>query len=177
MQHRSISLQTIDCLKQTLLNTLERLKILPGLLRFILSDTAIIRTIRQLTPLIELFTPSLSPDTHKFVQLNDFFEDAGNFTRFLQQKRNITDLHQWYFNTKLREQIRMPSDLYRIFCDRNQIETYVFSFNHSIEIIEWNLCISERLYNETYEEFNRQYGRDIQIKVVVVVVLFFFDCC
>lgn len=101
MQHNTITLDTLDCLKQTIFQTLERLKILPGLFRFIFSDALIIQTVKQLTPLIEIFAPIFSSSTFKFVQINDMIENANNFTSFLQQKRNITSLHQWYFNTRL----------------------------------------------------------------------------
>lgn len=104
MQHNSITLDTIECLKDSLLQTLERLKILPGLFRFIFSDTSVIKYIKQLTPLIQLFAPALSPDAQKFVQINDMIEDSNNFTSFIQQKRNITDmvsLKRWYFHTTL----------------------------------------------------------------------------
>jgi len=101
MQHNTITLDTLDCLKQTLFQTFERLKILPGLFRFIFSDTSIIQSIKKLTPLVEIFLPIFSDKSYKFVQIDDMIEDANNFTSFLQQKRNITSLHQWYFNTKL----------------------------------------------------------------------------
>ena len=104
MQHNTITLDTLDCLKDTILQTLERLKILPGLVRFVLSDISLIQSIKQLTPLIEIFSPIFSPDTFKFVQINDMIEHANNFTAFLQQKqrqKNITSLGQWYFNTRL----------------------------------------------------------------------------
>ena len=101
MQHDSITLDTLDCFKGTILQTLERMKVLPGLIRFILSDTSLFRSIAQLAPLIQLFAPAFSPDSHKFVQLPDMIENANNFTSFLQQRRNITSLNQWYFNTRL----------------------------------------------------------------------------
>jgi hypothetical protein len=101
MQHNTITLDTLDCLKQTLFQIFERLKILPGLFRFIFSDTSIIQSIKKLTPLVEIFLPIFSDKSSKFVQINDMIENANNFTSFLQQKRNITSLHQWYFNTKL----------------------------------------------------------------------------
>jgi hypothetical protein len=101
MQHNTITLDTLDCLKQTLFQTLERLKILPGLFRFIFSDASIIQSIKKLTPLIEIFAPVFSQNTFKFVQINDMIEDANNFTSFLQQKRKIPSLDRWYFNTRL----------------------------------------------------------------------------
>jgi hypothetical protein len=101
MQHNTITLDTFDCLKQTLFQTLERLKILPGLFRFIFSDTLLITTIKQLTPLIKIFSPLFSQSTFKFVQINDMIENANNFSSFLQQVRNITSLNNWYFNTRL----------------------------------------------------------------------------
>ncbi|CAF2400307.1 unnamed protein product [Rotaria sp. Silwood2] len=101
MQHNSITLDTLDCLKETLLQTLERLKILPGLFRFIFGDSSLIKTIKKLIPLIQIFAPIFSQQTFKFVQLNDMIENANNFTLFLQQKRNITSVTQWYFNTRL----------------------------------------------------------------------------
>jgi hypothetical protein len=101
MQHNTITLDTLDCLKDTILQTLERLKILPGLIRFIFSDISLIQSIKQLTPLIEIFSPIFSLETSKFVQINDMIENANNLTLFLQQKRNITSLNQWYFNTRL----------------------------------------------------------------------------
>ena len=101
MQHNTITLDTVDCLKQTLFQTLERLKVIPGLFRFIFSDTSLIRTIRQLVPLFKLLGPMLSANTHKFVQINDMIENPHNFTSFVQQRRNITGINQWYFNTRL----------------------------------------------------------------------------
>jgi hypothetical protein len=118
MQHNTITLDTLDCLKQTLFQILERLKILPGLFRFIFSDTSIIQTIKQLTPLIEIFSPMFSPNTSKFIQINDMIENANNFTLFLQQKRNITSFNQWYFNTKL----------VNIFFDSFRMNNFVFLF-------------------------------------------------
>ncbi len=102
MQHNTITLDTLDCLKQTLFQILERLKILPGLFRFIFSDISIIQSIKQLTPLIEIFSPIFSQQTFKFVQINDMMEHANNLTLFLQEKKNITPaFNQWYFNTRL----------------------------------------------------------------------------
>lgn len=101
MQHNTITLDTLDCLKETILQTLDRLKILPGLLRFILSDTSLIQSIKQLTPLIELFSPIFSQKSTKYVQINDMIENANNLTMFIQQKKNITSLNEWYFNTRL----------------------------------------------------------------------------
>jgi len=101
MQQNTITADTLDCLKQTILQTLERLKILPGLFRFIFSDMSLIQSIKQLIPLIQIFSPVFSQETFKFVQINDMIENANNFTSFLQQKRNITSFNQWYFNTRL----------------------------------------------------------------------------
>jgi hypothetical protein len=101
MQHNTITLDTLDCLKDTILQTLERLKILPGLVRFIFSDISLIQSIKKLTPLIEIFSPMFLPDTFKFVQINDMMEHADNLTLFLQREKNITSLNQWYFNTRL----------------------------------------------------------------------------
>jgi len=101
MQHNTITLDTLDCLKQTLLQTLERLKILPGLIRFIFSDASLIQSIKKLTPLIEILSPIFSQQTSKFVQINDMIEHANNLTSFLQQYRNITSLNNLYFNTQL----------------------------------------------------------------------------
>jgi hypothetical protein len=101
MQHNTITLDTLDCLKQTLLQTLERLKILPGLIRFIFSDASLIQSIKKLTPLIEILSPIFSQQTSKFVQINDMIEHANNFTSFLEQYRNITSLNNLYFNTNL----------------------------------------------------------------------------
>jgi len=101
MQQNTITADTLDCLKNTILQTLERLKILPGLFRFIFSDMSLIQSIKQLIPLIQIFSPVFSQDTFKFVQINDMIENANNFTSFLQQKRNITSFNQWYFNTRL----------------------------------------------------------------------------
>ena len=181
MQHNTITLDTLDCLKQTILQTLERLKILPGLLRFILADTSLIQSIKQLTPLIELFAPIFSQQSAKFVQINDLIENANNLTTFVKQRRNISSLNDWYFNTRLvsvrsrnnedsqgflfQEQLQAPGDLVGIFCDRNQIKEYVISFHDSIETLEWGLCSSQALYTETYEQFLQQYGRTIQVKV------------
>ena len=101
MQHNTITLDTLDCFKDTLIHTFERLKTLPGLFRFIFSDMSLISSIKRLIPLIEIYAPVFSQQTHKFVQINDMIEDANNFTLFLQQKRNITSLEKWYFNTRL----------------------------------------------------------------------------
>ena len=101
MQHNTITLDTLDCLKQTLFQTLERLKILPGLFRFIFSDSSIIQSIKSLTPLVQVFAPVFSQNTFKYLQINDMIENANNFTSFLQQKRNITSFNKWYFNTRL----------------------------------------------------------------------------
>ncbi|CAF0869889.1 unnamed protein product [Rotaria sordida] len=102
MQHNTITLDTLECLKETLLQIFERLKILPGLFRFIFSDSSLIKSIKQLMPLIQIFSPMFSQESFKFVQLNDMIENANNFTLFLQQKRNITSFNQWYFNTRLK---------------------------------------------------------------------------
>lgn len=100
MQHNTITLDTLDCLKQTILQTLERLKILPGLLRFILSDISLIQSIKQLTPLIELFSPVFSAQSSKFVQISDLIENANNLIMILQPWTNITALNQYYFTTR-----------------------------------------------------------------------------
>ncbi|CAF4442046.1 unnamed protein product, partial [Adineta steineri] len=126
--HNTITLDTLDCLKQTLFQTLERLKILPGLVRFIFSDMSIIQSIKQLTPLIQIFAPVFSQQTYKFVQIQDMIEHANNFTTFLQQYRNITSLNQWYFNTRLSE-LKSASDLKDIFCDQKQIVNYIIAFH------------------------------------------------
>jgi hypothetical protein len=101
MQHNTITLDTLDCLKETLFQTLERLKILPGLFRFIFSDSSLIQSIKQLTPLIQIFAPVFSQNTFKYLQINDMIENANNLTSFLQQRRNITSFNQWYFNTRI----------------------------------------------------------------------------
>ncbi|CAF5106707.1 unnamed protein product, partial [Rotaria sp. Silwood1] len=56
MEHNTITLDTLDCLKETLLQIFERLKILPGLFRFIFGDSSLIKTIKQLVPLIKILT-------------------------------------------------------------------------------------------------------------------------
>lgn len=101
MQHDSIKHDTIDCLTNTLLQTLERLKIIPGLARFVLSDLSLFQTLQRLTPLIQLFAPALSPDSHKFIQIDDMIEHSSNFTAFLKRRRNITSLEKWFFNSRL----------------------------------------------------------------------------
>ena len=101
MQHDSIKLDTIDCLKNTLLQGLERLKVIPGLVRFILSDISIFRSIQRLTPLIELFAPVFSPDTEKFILIDDMIENSKNLTTFVEQRRNLTAFDSWYFNSRL----------------------------------------------------------------------------
>ncbi|UJR36135.1 hypothetical protein I4U23_028869 [Adineta vaga] len=163
MQHNTITLDTIDCLKQTILQTLERLKILPGLFRFIFGDMSILQSIRQITPLIQIFAPIFSQNTFKFVQINDMIEDANNFTLFLQQNRSIPSLNQWYFNTRL-GQLNSPGELKNIFCDQNQIKKYAVSFHDSPDTLEWTLCRSELLYNQTYQQFIEQYGKPIEMK-------------
>ncbi|CAF1365146.1 unnamed protein product [Adineta ricciae] len=162
MQHNTISLDTLECFKQTILQTLERLKILPGLFRFIFSDMSLIQSIKKLTPLIQIFSPIFSSNSFKFVQMNDMIEDANNFTLFLQQKRNIT-LNHLYFNTRLAH-LNSPDDLRHIFCNQKQMKNYVISFKDSPETLEWILCRSELLYNQTYQQFIEQYGKSIQMK-------------
>ncbi|CAF3396951.1 unnamed protein product [Rotaria sp. Silwood1] len=163
MEHNTITLDTLDCLKETLLQIFERLKILPGLFRFIFGDSSLIKTIKQLVPLIKIFSPILSPQTVKFVQLNDMIENANNFTLFLQQKRNITSFNQWYFSTKL-GRLESPGDLKDIFCNRNNIVDYVISFHDPISVLEWSLCATESLYIQGYQEFMQQYGGPLQLK-------------
>ncbi|CAF4498656.1 unnamed protein product [Rotaria socialis] len=163
MQHNTITLDTLDCLKNSLLHTLERLKMLPGLFRFIFSDASLIRSIKQLTPLIEIFAPVFSQNTFKFVQINDMIEDSNNFTSYLQQRRNITSLNKWYFNTRL-GYLESPGDLKNIFCNRNEIEKFVIAFHDSYEVLEWNLCVPELLYIQAYQQFLDQYGRSVQMK-------------
>ena len=58
-----------------------------------------------------------------------------------------------------------PGELKNIFCDRNQIKSYAISFHDSPETLEWTLCRSELLYNQTYQQFIEQYGKPIQMKV------------
>lgn len=101
MQHNTITMDTLNCFKQTTLQTLERMKILPGLLRFILSDLSLFRAIQRLAPLFQLFAPIFSSNSHKFVQINDFVENSQNFTIFIQQRKNLTTYGRWYFNTRL----------------------------------------------------------------------------
>ncbi|CAF3864795.1 unnamed protein product [Rotaria magnacalcarata] len=163
MQHNTITLDTLDCLKNSLLHTLERLKMLPGLFRFIFSDASLIRSIKQLTPLIEIFAPVFSQNTFKFVQINDMIEDSNNFTSYLQRRRNITSLNKWYFNTRLGH-LDSPGDLKNIFCNRNEIEKFVIAFHDSYEVLEWNLCVPELLYIQAYQQFLDQYGRSVQLK-------------
>ena len=182
MQHNTITLDTLDCLKDTILQTLERLKILPGLVRFIFSDMSLIQTIKKLTPLIEIFSPIFLPDTHKFVQIDDMIEHASNFTKFLQHKKNITSLDQWYFNTRLvsqrfyaqkerkrwflfKGQLRAPSELDMYFCDRNQLANNVISFHQTLQELELSLCTSQAVYTEAYQEFIQQFGGTIRLKV------------
>ena len=45
------------------------------------------------------------------------------------------------------------------------MKNYVISFHDSVETLEWNLCISDLLYIQTYEQFIQQYGRSIELKV------------
>ncbi len=76
--------------------------------------------------------------------------------------------------------MKSPSDLYKFFCNQSQIKNYVISFHDSTETLQWSLCIIETLYNETYEQFIRQYGRSIQLKVKFqrfFFVLFFSSFC
>ena len=61
--------------------------------------------------------------------------------------------------------MKSAGDLKYIFCDRNQIRDYVVSFHDSTEALEWNLCISDLLYIQTYQQFMEQYGGPLRLRV------------
>ena len=180
MQHNTITMDTLDCFKQTILQTLERMKILPGLLRFILSDLSLFRAIQRLAPLFQLFAPIFSADSQKFVRIDEMVENSANFTSFIQQRNNLTSYGQWYFSTRLvspsdrvrihtytflKAKLNSPADLEHIFCSEEILPEYVVSFRDSIKVLKWNLCKKESLYVEIYEEFRQQFGGPLVLKV------------
>jgi hypothetical protein len=66
--------------------------------------------------------------------------------------------------------LESASQLNDIFCNKNQIGTYVVSFHDSVEALQWGLCIDKSLYHDTYEQFIRQYGRPLQLKVGIEIM-------